>query len=105
MTAELAAGDGDGQVDVTALIPLVRRVVGARVRDRATADDLVQETLVRVLSAAGRVEPRMLEPYAITTARNLVTSMWKAQDRDRRNRHRVVDLGPGTEPGDDLLLR
>ena len=60
------------QADVAALIPMVRRIVAARVPDAATVDDLVQETLTRVLAAAGRVEPGMLEPYAIVTARNVV---------------------------------
>jgi serine/threonine-protein kinase RsbT len=74
-------GGDRGSADVAALIPLVRRIVAARVPDPATADDLVQETLTRVLAAAGRVEPGMLEPYAIVTARNIVTSMWRDRDR------------------------
>ena len=47
-------------LDVAALIPMVRRIVAARVPDEATVDDLVQETLARVLAATGRVEPGML---------------------------------------------
>ena len=47
----------------------------------------------------------MLEPYAIVTARNLVASMWKEQDRHRRNQHRVVDLLPVGQPDEDLLRR
>lgn len=43
---------------------MVRRIIGARVSDPTAADDLVQETLVRVLGAAGRIEPGMIEPYA-----------------------------------------
>ena len=89
--------------DVAALIPLVRRVVGARVSDRATEDDLVQETLARVLSAAHRVEPGMLEPYAIVTARNVVASLWRDLDRERRNQHRVVDLRPAEAADEDVL--
>jgi serine/threonine-protein kinase RsbT len=92
-----------GAADVAALLPLVRRVIGARVPDQATAEDLVQETLTRVLTAAGRVEPGMLEPYAIVTARNVVASMWRDQDRQRRNQHRVVDLWPAAAPDEDLL--
>jgi serine/threonine-protein kinase RsbT len=84
---------------------MVRRIVGARVSDRAAADDLVQETLARVLAAAGRIEPGMFEPYAIVTARNLIASMWQEQDRHRRNQHRVVDLRPPEAPGEDLLAR
>jgi serine/threonine-protein kinase RsbT len=89
--------------DVAALIPMVRRIVAARVPDQATADDLVQETLARVLAAAGRIEPGMLEPYAIVTARNVVASLWREQDRQRRHQHRVVDLRPVEVPEDDVL--
>jgi RNA polymerase sigma factor (sigma-70 family) len=91
--------------DIAALIPMVRRVIAARVADAATVDDLVQETLVRVLAAAGRVEPGMLEPYAIVTARNVVTSQWRERDRHQRNQHRVVDLRPSAAVDEDLLAR
>ena len=99
-TGEPAAQDG-----VAGLIPMVRRIVGARVPDRAVADDLVQETLLRVLAAEDRVEPGMLEPYAIVTARNVVATMWEQQARQRRNQHRVVDLRPPERPEEGLLER
>jgi serine/threonine-protein kinase RsbT len=83
---------------------MVRRIVRARVSDRALADDIVQETLVRVLGAVDRVEPGMLEPYAIVTARNVVASQWKERDRHQRNQHRVVDLRPPPAPDEDLLV-
>ena len=92
----------DVSVDVAALLPIIRRVVRARAPDPSTADDLVQETLARVLAAAPRVQPRMIEPYAITTARNVVASMWKEQDRHRRNQHRVVDLLPAERPDEQV---
>jgi RNA polymerase sigma factor (sigma-70 family) len=95
--------DPEQDSDVAALIPIVRRIVHARVSNPAVADDLVQETLVKVLGAAERVEPGMLEAYAIVTARNVVASMWKEQDRHRRNEHRVVDLVPVEAPDEDLL--
>jgi RNA polymerase sigma factor (sigma-70 family) len=98
---------GDAATDQTAvagLIPLVQRVVRSRVRDPVLADDLVQETLTRVLTAVDRVEPAMLEPYAIVTARHVVASMWEAEDRRRRNLHRVVDLRPPSEPDESLIL-
>ncbi|CCH87352.1 switch protein/serine-threonine kinase; controls the activity of the piezosome (stressosome) [Modestobacter italicus] len=94
-----------GSLDVAALIPIVRRVVGARVPDRSTADDLVQETLARVLAAVPRIEPGMVEPYAIVTARNVVATMWRDQDRQRRNQHRVVDLHPPQLPDEDVLAQ
>jgi RNA polymerase sigma factor (sigma-70 family) len=101
-----SAGASDepvAQTDVAALIPMVRRIVAARVADRATADDLVQETLARVLAAEARVEPGMLEPYAIVTARNVVASLWREQDRQRRNQHRVIDLRPSEALDEGLL--
>jgi RNA polymerase sigma factor (sigma-70 family) len=88
---------------VAALIPMVRRIVAARVSDAETADDLVQETLARVLAASARVEPGMLEPYAIVTARNVVANLWREQDRHRRNQHRVADLRVADAPDEELL--
>jgi RNA polymerase sigma factor (sigma-70 family) len=104
-TAEAHGASAPQQVDVAALIPMVRRIVAARVPDAATVDDLVQETLTRVLAASGRVEPGMLEPYAIVTARNVVASLWREQDRQQRNQHRVLDLSPSAPVDDGLLAR
>jgi serine/threonine-protein kinase RsbT len=90
---------------IEALIPMVRRIVRARVADQVVADDLVQETLVRVLAARDRVDPSMLEPYAIVTARNVVASMWSSQDRHRRHQHRLVDLRSPEAPGEQMMAR
>lgn len=48
--------------DVADLMPVVRRIVAARVGAHPAADDLVQEILMRVLAASARIEPSMLEP-------------------------------------------
>jgi RNA polymerase sigma factor (sigma-70 family) len=101
--AESAAAGTAEQADVAALIPIVRRIVMARVGQHPSAEDLVQETLVRVLAASSRIDPGMLEPYAIVTARNVIASMWRDKDRGERNLHRVVDLRPVPEPDEDLL--
>ena len=82
---------------------MLRRIVGARVSDQEAADDLVQEALVRVLAASDRVEPGMLEPYAIVTARNLVATMRQQQARQERNQHRVIDLRSPQAPDEGLL--
>ncbi len=100
-----APGADELHADLAALVPMVRRIIAARVSDRATADDLVQEALVRVLAAAGRVEPGMLEPYAIVTAHNVVASLWRDEDRHRRNQHRIVDLSHDDAPDDTLVAR
>jgi serine/threonine-protein kinase RsbT len=46
----------------------------------------------------------MMEPYAIVTARNVVASMWREEDRHRRNRHRVLDLGPSVLPDEGVMM-
>lgn len=93
----------DGRLDVEGLIPIVRRIIRARVKDPTVADDLIQETLVRVLAKANRIAPSMLEPYAIVTARNVVRSLWTERDRQRRNQHRVLELDGGDAPDEQLL--
>lgn len=89
--------------DVERVLPIVRRVVGARVADQDLAEDLVQETLVRVMSASDRVEPEMLEPYAIATARNVVATMRRDRDREARNKHRALDLSQPDDPHVQVL--
>jgi serine/threonine-protein kinase RsbT len=84
---------------------IVRRVIGSRVRDRHMVDDLVQETLTRVLASWDRIDPVTLVPYAITTARNVVASTWRQLDTTDRNLHRVVDLLPVERPEDAVLGR
>ena len=97
--AELDGARPEAGPDVASLLPMLRRIVFSRVQNQAAAEDLVQETLVKVLAAANRIEPGMLEPYAITTARNLIASMWRSQDRHRRNQHRVVEMDRRRRPG------
>jgi RNA polymerase sigma factor (sigma-70 family) len=80
--------DDDAFVD---LVPMLRRVVGARVKDPHTVDDLVQETLARVMTARARVAPEKLPQYASVTARNLVASMAERNDRARQRSHLLVE--------------
>lgn len=104
--ASPSADGSPGRADlqgVERLLPLVRRVIGARVANHETAEDLVQETLLRVMTASDRVEAGMLEPYAIATARNVVATMWRDRDREARNQHRVLDLSRPEAPDDHVL--
>jgi len=93
--------------DILELTPLIRRVVAARVRDRDrdTVDDLVQEVLTRLIAARPRIEDEALAPYAIVTARNLVASLAREQERQRRHRHRLVDLTEPERPDEEALRR
>ena len=102
MSAEVSPANG---AQVTELIPPVRRFIASRVSERHLVDDLVQETLARVLAASDRLEPGALEPYAIVTARNLIATTWQQQARQRRNLHRVMDPQTPTQPDEGLLER
>ena len=73
------------------MIPILQRVVGARVRDHQLVDDLVQETVTRVMAASSRIDHEALIPYAIVTARNLVSAVGKSQNIAQRNAHLLLD--------------
>jgi RNA polymerase sigma factor (sigma-70 family) len=91
--------------DVVELTPLLRRVIGARVRDAHMVDDLVQETLTRVMAARQRLEPKTLAPYAVVTARNLITSRATSENRSKRHAHLLIDLREPSLPEEEALRR
>ncbi|MDX6299029.1 MAG: hypothetical protein QOF53_243 [Nocardioidaceae bacterium] len=90
---------------IVELVPMVRKIVSSRIRDPHLVDDLVQETLTRVMAAHSRVEGDTLAPYAAVTARNLVASLARRNDRARDKKHLLVDLDRPEPPGEDLLRR
>jgi serine/threonine-protein kinase RsbT len=91
--------------DVLELTPLLRRVIGARVREGHVVEDLVQETLTRVMAARQRLEPRTLAPYAVVTARNLTRSLAAGEERSKRHAHRLIDLREPVLPEEEALRR
>lgn len=97
--------DGALDDDIVELTDLLRRVVGNRVRDRDAVDDIVQETVSRLLAARHRLDGRAVGPYAVVTARNLVKSQWQRAEAGKRNEHRLVDLGVPPSPDEGLLER
>ena len=100
----VASAEPEPEESILELVPLIRRVVGARIRDAHLAEDLVQETLARVMAARSRVEGDTLAPYAVVTARNLIASLAQREERARRNAHLLVEPG---ESGslDEVTLR
>jgi RNA polymerase sigma factor (sigma-70 family) len=89
-----APGNGEETADKEALVdllPMVRKVVGSRIRDPQTVEDLVQETLLRVMAARKRVDGENLAPYAAVTARNLVATFAEKNDRARDHAHLLVE--------------
>jgi RNA polymerase sigma factor (sigma-70 family) len=104
----LSAGQPTSELqhdDVVELAPLLRRVIGARVHDGHVVEDLVQETLTRVMAARQRLEARALAPYAVVTARNLTRSLATSEQRSRRHAHRLIDLREPVSPEEEALRR
>jgi RNA polymerase sigma factor (sigma-70 family) len=99
----MAAAPTPDEQSITELLPLVRRVVAAKVRDPQLVDDLVQETLLRVMAARSRVEADTLAPYATVTARNLIASLARSNDRARRMAHLLTDDDQTERPEDEVL--
>jgi RNA polymerase sigma factor (sigma-70 family) len=106
--ASEAVRDGDQPYDegvVVDLVPVLRRVVGARIKDPHTVEDLVQETLARLMSSSTRVDPDKLHHYAAVTARHVVASYAERNDRVRNRSHLLADPDDVAPPADDLLLQ
>jgi RNA polymerase sigma factor (sigma-70 family) len=96
-------GDEAGDARLVQVHALVRRVVAARIRDQGTVDDLVQETLARVLAARGRLDEGALAPYAVVTARNLVRSLGRDDERRLRHSHRLFEHTTTPSPEDEVV--
>jgi serine/threonine-protein kinase RsbT len=95
----------DASQDLAELTGLIRRVVAGRVSSREAVDDIVQETVMRLLATSHRLDGRAIGPYAIVTARNLVASQWRRADTGRRHEHRLFDPRGAAAPDDALLER
>lgn len=93
----------DTDDEIVELVPVVRRVVAARMRNPHVVEDLVQETLARVVASRARVQGSSLAPYAVATARNLVATYAERNDRAREKAHLLVDVDVSEHPEDGLL--
>lgn len=85
------------------IVPLVRRVVRARVHDRVAVDDVVQEALTRVAAAEDRLAAGSLVPYAVVVARNVARNEVRDRGTGRRLAHRALDLRAPADPEAELL--
>ena len=92
-----------GDQPILDLVPIVRRVVAARIRDAHLVEDLVQETLARMMAARVRIGDEALVPYAIVSARNLIASHAQRQDRERGKAHLVAEPGSTPGPEDEVI--
>jgi serine/threonine-protein kinase RsbT len=88
--------------EVLVVEPVIRRVVAARANP-ADVDDLVQDCLERLLVARERLAPEAILPYAVVTARNLVSSHAKSAMRRAAAVPRIVDTSEPDRPEDVVL--
>lgn len=100
--AEQATASSD---HVAAAEPVIRRVVAARAANPADIDDLVQDCLERLLAARGRLDPEAVLPFAIVTARNLVSSNARNAARRAMGAPRIADVRQPDRPEDVVLAR
>ncbi len=90
--------------DVLAVEPVIRRVVAARVANPSDVDDLVQDSLERLLGAHGRLAPETVLPYGIVTARNVVTSHMRTSTRRVTVLPLILDRQEPDRPEETVLV-
>jgi RNA polymerase sigma factor (sigma-70 family) len=91
------------QAEILALVAPLRRFALSRLHDAHDADDLVQETLTRVLAARGRLENETLTAYAFTVARNLLATHHREAELGRRHAARLVEEREPAQPEHAVL--
>jgi RNA polymerase sigma factor (sigma-70 family) len=89
---------GDEQAEILALLAPLRRFALSRLDDPHDADDVVQETLTRVLAARGRLEDATLTGYAFAVARNLIAAHYRDADLARRHAGQLVEPREPAQP-------
>ena len=85
------------------LVPIVQKIINSRIKNSHVVDDLVQETIARVIAARSRIAGESLAPYAAVTARNLVASFARRNDVARSKSHLLADVDLTEPPGEGLL--
>ena len=88
---------------VADLAPGLRRYASTRHWDPSDVDDLVQETLARLLEVHTRLGLDTLFVYALTVQNNLDRSKRRGDDVARRHRHRLLDLDGPTSADDEMI--
>jgi len=86
------------EAELVALREPLRRYVVSRIGDSHRVDDIVQETLTRMIQVVDRLEVRTLTTYAMTVARHQIASTARLDQTERRNLPRLVDLAEPARP-------
>lgn len=87
--------------EVTALTPLIRQVLRARVGAGEQVDDLLQTCLTRLLERRSALSSDTLAGYAVVVARNAATTRARELDRHRRHLPGLLDLRSPPDPADE----
>lgn len=98
-----AASSEHASTDVLDLVDPLRSYVIAHTRDRDEAEDVVQETVARVLDARPELDGGATLGYAIVVARNLLASRARDADRARRYAPRLVDRDEPQRPDEAVV--
>ena len=94
----------DAHAEITEVIAPLRRYVGAHVSSRDDRDEVVQETLSRVIAAQPRLDPGVALAYSIVVARHVMADRATHETRARANRYRMIDLTQPERPDDVVVL-
>lgn len=89
--------------ELVAVTEPLRRFVRSRVDDPDFAQDVLQETLVRLWEVRWRLEPSALLSYGVVVARNVIASHRRQLDMQQRHEHRLA-TAETTDPPDSTVL-
>jgi RNA polymerase sigma factor (sigma-70 family) len=104
MPMNARAPSGRQNASVVDLLPLLRRIAEARVRDPDTVEDVVQETVKRVIEVQDRLAPGALSSYAVVTLRNLMLSLERQSEVHARHAHRLIEPREPERP-DEVAMK
>jgi RNA polymerase sigma factor (sigma-70 family) len=93
----------ESDLDLPELASLVRRIAARRLKDHDAVEDVVQETITRLLEVRDRLDQRVLTTYAAITARNLILSASRRRDVERRRAPRLFDPREPDRPDESVL--
>lgn len=80
--------------EIEALLPVLRRVVAARVPDQHLVDDVVQDALAKLLATKRPLTTEGRVAYAVVTARNTAINHQRAAGRRHRLEMRLAASSP-----------
>lgn len=101
--ASLQEQSGPPAAQVVSIVEPLHRYVRAHTRQPADADDVVQETLTRLLEHERVLVPDSALAYALVTARHVLADRAREADRHERHVHLMVDRTQPPRP-DDVIV-